>query len=316
MSTKDKKRTGPGVSDPQGPAGVGGIVPAPSQSSSGVGLPSGSPESPGGKSAISVMAAGLAKALSASKPKGAGREGSSGQRSNPETDIGARANPGPSTLGPSRVEAVAGDAAFKRPGPLSKKKKKATVTVEPSGESSSDGISGDGDMTPFSGMSSDTNRVVSQGGHQEVIGRLYEEVAVERSLLAGRFRASFRTAVGRIPSADDLMREYTDYTVDSLINIIFEEMEVVEFIAERSSSLRVIGTCYVPGCRGSKREFGRRGARSLFRVKRTYVVLPGVTCDLKRSELLFGLRIGGLFVGVHDRDDYITVLCYWMIGRA
>jgi len=97
-------------------------------------------------------------------------------------------------------------------------------------------------MTPCSGVSSDINRVVSQGGHQEVIRKLYEEVAVEGSLLAGRFGASFRTAVGRIPSADDLIREYTDYTVDSLINVIFEEMEVVEFVAERSGSLRVIGT--------------------------------------------------------------------------
>jgi len=74
--------------------------------------------------------------------------------------------------------------------------------------------------------------------------------------------------------------------------------------------------CYVPGCRGSKREFGRRGARSLFRVKQTYAVLPGDTCDLKPSELSFGLGVGGLFVGVHDRDDYITVLSYWMISRV
>jgi len=112
---KDKKRTGPGVSDPQGPAGEAGIVPAPSSSSSDVGLPSEFRESSGGELAISLMARGLAKSLSAAKQRRSGAGGSPGQRSSPEVDAGMEACPEPSTLGPSRVMAAAGTRCLSVP---------------------------------------------------------------------------------------------------------------------------------------------------------------------------------------------------------
>jgi len=211
------------------------------------------------------MAEGLAKALSATK-RSTGGGGSSGQRSSPELDAGARASPGPSTSGPSRTEAATGDAVYKRPGPLSfKKKAKSTAIMDLTGESSSDDMSGNGDITPFSDMSSDTNRMVSQAGQPkrgrgrppttgewvgveavrkelELLKQEHEKVVAERDVLAGRFEASFGATAGKIPSADDMMEELTDETVDSLLEIILGEMEVVEHVAERSGSLRIIGT--------------------------------------------------------------------------
>ncbi|GAB1867944.1 hypothetical protein CAJAP_09023 [Camponotus japonicus] len=113
MEPKEKKRTGPGVSDPQGPAGAESLVPALPPSLSSVGLPPGSRESPGGELAISLMAKGLAKALSADKRGSAGSA-----RKSPESDNGAQASPAPATPGPALSRAAAGDAVFKRPGPL------------------------------------------------------------------------------------------------------------------------------------------------------------------------------------------------------
>jgi len=129
---------------PKAPAGAGDIVPVSSPSSSDVGLPLEFPESSRGELAISVMAKGLAKVLSATKRKSSGGDGSSGRRSSPETDAGARASPGPFTLGPSRVEAAAGDAVFKRPGSLSfKMRKRPTSPVDLSEMDLSDDIVGE-----------------------------------------------------------------------------------------------------------------------------------------------------------------------------
>lgn len=140
-------------------------------------------------------------------------------------DAGARAGPGPSTPGPSRAD---GDAVFKRPGPLSSKRKaRSTTILDLTGESSSGDVSEDSDITPFSDMSSDTNRMLTQKTGQPKMGRgrppttgewvgvegvrrelellkqEHEKVLAERDVLAWRFEASFGATAGKIPSADD-----------------------------------------------------------------------------------------------------------------
>ncbi|GAB1867733.1 CCHC-type domain-containing protein [Camponotus japonicus] len=261
MADKEKKRTGSGVSDPQGPAGAGSTVPAPPPSSSSVGLPSGSRESPGGELAISLMAKGLSKALSADKRKAEVDPA----RKRSGSDSGAQDRPAPATPGPSTSGAEAEEAVFKRPGPLSSKMKKKEVRpVEKMDltreEDSSDDVSdGEGALTPFSDMSSDTNRalgfVKKRGrGRPSTTGewvgveavrhelallkKEHERVVAERDVLAARFRVDFERTAGKTPSAYEIMEGFTNETVGSLLDIVMEEMAAVERVAERSGSLQ------------------------------------------------------------------------------
>jgi len=203
------------------------------------------------------MAKGLAKALSAEKRGSTGSE-----RRSPESDAGAQASPAPATPGPASSRAATGDAVFKRPGPLSSKKKKVRPmeSMDLTGDSSSDDVSGSvADMTPFSDMSSDTNRALGCAkkrgrsrpsttgewvGVEAVRQKLallkkeHERVVAERDVLVGKFEVDFGQTAGKIPSANDVMEGLADETVDSLLNIVLEEMEAVERVAERSGSLR------------------------------------------------------------------------------
>jgi len=130
----------------------------------------------------------------------------------------------------------------------SKRKARSTTILDLTGESSSADVSEDSDITPFSDMSSDTNRMLTQKTGQPKMGRRRppttgewvgmegvrrelellkqeHEVLAERDVLAGRFEAT----AAKIPSADK-----TDKPVDSLLHIILGEMEAVDHVAERS----------------------------------------------------------------------------------
>jgi len=72
----------------------------------------------------------------------------------------------------------------------------------------------------------------------DIYKKMYEEVYAERDVLAGRFETTFGVTAGKIPSADDMRREFADETVDSLLNIVLEEIEAVERVAERSGNLK------------------------------------------------------------------------------
>jgi len=72
----------------------------------------------------------------------------------------------------------------------------------------------------------------------ELFKREHKKVVAERGVFAERFETGFGATAGKIPSAGDLMREYTDETVDSLLNIVLEEMGAVGHVAVRSGSLK------------------------------------------------------------------------------
>ncbi|XP_025264646.1 uncharacterized protein LOC112638027 [Camponotus floridanus] len=253
--TKEKERTGPGVSDPQGPASAGGIVPAPSSSSSDVGPPLVSQESTRGEDTISsLLGRGLRRHLSANERQDVGR-------SSPPAD--PERGPDPDQPGPSGVRAAARDFEFRKPGPLSSKKKKKACIAESSEEESSDGMSvdGGGDMTPLSDVSSDTNYALTHEGHTkrsrgrppttgEHVGskalkdkikfleKELTEVQAERDVLAGRFEVSFGATAGGASSAADVEEQLAGETVNSLVSIIVDNMEAVERVADRSGSLK------------------------------------------------------------------------------
>jgi len=118
-------------------------------------------------------------------------------------------------------------------------------------DSSGDVSRSDADLTPFSGMSSDTNRAFGakkrgrdrpsttgewvgvEAVRQELtlLKKEHERFVAERDVLAAKSEVDFGQTAGKIPSADDMEREYTDETVGSLICIIMEELEVVERVA-------------------------------------------------------------------------------------